>query len=285
MEKHALVLIVILVSSLTAAYGNTCMDCAQRYVVKQDIHGGNWLVTEGMCCTSPCYPTEFSVIEEDRGHGCRVGTRTIVSGVEETYCNSTFDDYGCPPPPPPTEEIQHNGSPIVLDLGDNSYRLTSTADGVRFDLRNEGRRIQTAWTRLGVENAFLALDRNGNGVIDSGAELFGNYTRLRSGELAQNGFQVLAELDENTDGVIDSSDSAWDALLLWVDRNHDGNSTVDELATIASSAVSSLETRYSAIGKRDQWGNTFRFAAHFRFGSKAAEPRRAYYDVFFKTAE
>ena len=187
--------------------------------------------------------------------------------------------------PPPTEEIQHNGSPIVLDLGGNSYRLTSVADGVQFDLRNEGRRIQTAWTRLGVENAFLALDRNGNGVIDSGAELFGNYTPLRTGEVAQNGFQALAELDGNTDGVIDSSDSAWDVLLLWVDRNHDGHSTADELTAMPSSAVTSLETDYRAIGKRDQWGNTFRFAAHFRFGSNRAEPRRAYYDVFFRTAE
>jgi hypothetical protein len=170
------------------------------------------------------------------------------------------------------------GSPIIIDLGAQSHRLTSLDDGVVFDLRNEGIARRVAWTRAGVDNAFLALDRNGNGVIDNGGELFGNYTRLRSGRNAQHGFEALSELDDDRDGLVDRSDSAWAALLLWSDRNHDGISEASELTSIGASHVSALETECQYIGRRDRWGNMLRYMAHARF----TEGRRAYYDVFVK---
>jgi hypothetical protein len=172
------------------------------------------------------------------------------------------------------------GSPILLDIAGESYRLTSAADGVLFDLRNDGVKRQVAWTRLGIENAFLALDRDGNGSIDSGAELFGNFTPLRSGELAQDGFEALRELDENRDSVVDASDASWSVLVLWTDRNHDGLSTPGELTPISESSVVALETDSRVIGRTDSWGNTFRYMSHARFATGQGEPRRPYYDVF-----
>lgn len=171
-------------------------------------------------------------------------------------------------------------SPILLDLAQDKYVLTSFEDGVRFDLRNEGVRKQTAWTRANAENAFLAMDRDGNGQIDNGAELFGNYTPLRSGKLAQNGFEALDELDDNRDGVVDAADSAWTALLLWTDRNHDGQSSADELRPIAISAVTAMETDYAMVGKKDQWGNLYRFKSRFQL----RERDHTYYDVFLRSA-
>jgi hypothetical protein len=211
----------------------------------------------------------------------------FLSSIPSCDRTALSEDYPTnPPPPPPPDEIQNCteatgcGSPIILDLGDDAYRFTSIENGVQFALRN-GRPRQMAWTRAGVENAFLACDRNGNGRIDNGAELFGNFTALRSGQLARNGFEALSELDDHGDGIIDSNDAAWSFLLLWTDRNHDGVSTADELQSISESLVTALETEHRWVGRKDQQGNEFRYLSHFRLQRGAAEARRSYYDVFF----
>jgi hypothetical protein len=186
-----------------------------------------------------------------------------------------------PPPPPPTDEINHNGSPIVLAIGDDPYRMTSLSDGVRFDLRNDGTKPQMAWTRAASAIAFLALDRNRNGLIDSGAELFGDYTPLRSGSRAANGFDALAELDANGDRIVDAHDPAWTALQLWIDRDHDGVSAPGELTPVAGSAVTGLSTAYRWIGRRDEHGNLFRYTARFWLHIDGTQRQRLAYDVFF----
>lgn len=171
-----------------------------------------------------------------------------------------------------------NNSPIILDLGHDGYRLTSMEDGVEFDLRNDGTKRRTAWTRAGAENAFLALDRNGDGRIDNGSELFGDATPLHSGQLTENGFIALAEFDSNADGVIDAADGIWPVLLLWTDRNHDGISASNEIRRIVGSSVIALETDHHAIGRTDPWGNLYRYQSHFH----VAGGRRNDYDVFLR---
>lgn len=205
-----------------------------------------------------------------------------VNGAECTAVDERWNQPNEEPPPPPTEEIQHNGSPIVLDLGNDGYRLTSVAEGVQFDLTNQGHASQTAWTRAEAENAFLAMDRNGNGRIDQGAELFGDFTPLPSGQNAPNGFVALAVLDENGDGLIDEADPVWPALLLWTDRDHDGRSTPAELEPIAQSSVAAVETAYHEIGRKDRWGNEFRYQGRFLLRHGLSVVRRPCYDVFFR---
>jgi hypothetical protein len=103
-----------------------------------------------------------------------------------------------------------SSTPIIIDTDGKGYHLTSAADGITFDIHADGKPVQVAWTQPGSTNGWLALDRNGNGKIDSGAELFGDHTAQPKSD-DPNGFLALAEFDKpaaggNGDGVIDEKD-------------------------------------------------------------------------------
>ncbi|OUS32808.1 hypothetical protein A9R01_10600, partial ['Osedax' symbiont bacterium Rs2_46_30_T18] len=111
-------------------------------------------------------------------------------------------------------------TPLILDLDGDGIETTTLADGVQFDINGDGHIDQTAW--VGSDDAFLVRDINGDGKINGAAELFGSATVLGNGEKAEDGFAALADLDSNSDGVINALDTMYDQLQTWQDQNQDG---------------------------------------------------------------
>jgi hypothetical protein len=153
------------------------------------------------------------------------------------------------------------GTPVLLDINGDGFQLTSFADGVDFDIAGNGNSRRMSWTARGADDSFLALDRNGNGLIDGGDELFGGYTEQLGRSRPSNGFEALRLLDSNRDNLISSLDSSFSKLRAWTDTNHDGVSEAAELRTLSEVGIESISLDYQRSGRRDQFGNLFKFRA------------------------
>jgi Ca2+-binding RTX toxin-like protein len=130
--------------------------------------------------------------------------------------------------------------PLTLDLDGDGLETVGTAAGVLFDHDADGVATGTGWVH--PDDGLLVWDRNQNGTIDSGRELFGDSTIKTSGQLAVDGFDALADLDSNADGRLDSLDTHFAELRVWRDADLDGITDLGELATLASLNIASFNT-------------------------------------------
>ncbi|MFD2451361.1 hypothetical protein [Ideonella paludis] len=188
--------------------------------------------------TLPSHPLPYSSIAFTLWRE-EVNAAGQVLDAEKTGTSGT---YWCPP------------SPLVLDLNGDGVQTVGQADGVYFDLDADGRTTRVGWTD--GKDGLLALDRNGDGQITSGAELFGDNTPSSDGGKAAHGFAALSELDSDHNGVFDAQDQLWQNVQVWVDSNHDGVSQQAELQSLEAVGVQSINL--SALeGSSYQNGNFF----------------------------
>jgi hypothetical protein len=198
--------------------------------------------------------------------------------LQEQICGEDLHWVGYP-----TCGCRPTYSPIIIDVEGDGFSLTSGANGVNFDLDADGVAEKLSWTAKGSDDAFLALDRNGNGQVDSGLELFGNYSPQPPSS-SPNGFLALAEFDKpenggNGDGIIDERDAVFAKLRLWQDINHNGISDLGELHTLREFWIRALSLDYKESRRRDRNGNLFMYRAKV-VSNRHSEAGRGAYDVF-----
>ncbi|EKF57692.1 hemolysin-type calcium-binding protein, partial [Agrobacterium albertimagni AOL15] len=141
--------------------------------------------------------------------------------------------------------------PIILDLDKNGFDLSSIGAGVMFDINADGHKDQMGWTS---KDGILALDLDGNGLIDNGSEIF--TPDFNGGQFA-SGVAALASLDTNGDGKIDASDDAFSKLKIWVDANNNGISDEGELSSLFDNGVTSISLTTDNTGGQEDGQTVF----------------------------
>lgn len=176
-------------------------------------------------------------------------------------------------------------SPVVLEFSgaDSLSHVEPKDSSVTYDLDGDGVREHTGWIRS-TSAAFLALDRNGNGKIDDGRELFGDYTPRVGGGRFSHGFAALAAFDSDGNSRIDQQDPVFVHLRLWFDENGDGYTQPKELKTLHEmgvTAISTVATENSHPADRSPLKNDVRFRSRF-FGPEQCGQHGCHsFDIFF----
>lgn len=187
----------------------------------------------------------------------------------------------------PGPDFPRDGCPILLDLDLNGFHLTGLDIPVRFDLDADGIEEETSWTAAGSGDAFLCWDRNENGKIDDGRELFGQATAMLDGGRAETGYIPLGQLDRpdlggNLDGFIGAEDAIYDALCVWTDADRDGVSQPEEIRSLEAAGVLRIGYEDEESRRQDVHGNLFRYRSKVFVLNPAGKPRAGLsYDVYF----
>lgn len=163
-------------------------------------------------------------------------------------------------------------SPLTLDLDKNGQvELVSLENSLTYwDIDNDGFAEASGW--VGPDDGLLALDHNNDGLINNHSELFGNFTT--------DGFTILAQYDDNSDGTIDANDSVFADLLVWQDSNQDGLSEEEELYTLAELDIISINLNAAEILEQNE-GHDVTHTSTYTVDDGTGEVEHTIIDVWF----
>ena len=165
----------------------------------------------------------------------------------------------------PRPQLDPAPRPLTLDLDGDGLETTGIDPNnpILFDHDGDGVKNATGWVR--PDDGFLVLDRDGNGTIDNGTELFGDSTPLSGGGKAEDGFAALADQDTNGDGRVDANDANFNNLRVWQDLNQDGISQNDELFTLAEKGIAAIHVAKTENTTVLSNGNQIADLGHFTY--------------------
>ena len=184
--------------------------------------------------------------------GCPADVCVLDDGVPQWQCNVDAENCSC-------------NTPLVLSF-DGAEPQYAASPAAAFDLDVAGGCVSTDWPSAATP--WLALDRDGDGGIADGRELFGSGTRLTDGRRARHGFAALAELDADGNGRITPADPRFAELVLWSDHDGDKRGTAGELQSLADLRVLSIELAYDSRRVCDERGNCGVERAVFQFAAR-----------------
>lgn len=271
-------------------YGDLAGNADLEHRATRRVEAKNGLRVDGHLEAAGCVSGLGCFVQTCPGGACGSITTQVSFGVlsisfsttAPTILDASFDnsttcarctetdpgDADTPTDGPAIDHCPDCGTPIVVDLDRGGFRFTDLAGGVRFDLDGDGHAEQISWIAPGSGDAWLVLDRDGDGAITTGAELFGNFTPQPPSD-EPHGYAALAVFDQpaaggDGDGAITPADAVFAELRLWIDADHDGVSQPDELISLAEAGIRAIHLDYVTSARRDEHGNELRYVSRVR---------------------